>query len=374
MVRVATVPVFGSTTHTAGLPVGRGSTADGGISMRRRGGELHASGHRACRGASPAADRSAATLTRKVPVTGSARGATSRTTPVAVTFGSAVSATVMSAIRGDGVLDARGHVEHGVARALARDLHDHAAGADDLAGLRALRRHDAGHVGDEPRVARGGSRRASPASARIRPATPRSSAPTRPARTTRATPRSRRPGRATASKLLRASASWALRRGQLRARRLQAALLVLRIEPRDELARPHGVADAHRALEHPAVDAERQVDLGLRLHGAGERERVAACALLDRDRADGADFRRDLLRRCAGRPTAAWPRRRRGRRPRQAGDGGAGNDFAGRRDSEARGSSQWTIPPFSWISRSVAMANGGQRAAPACTHFHVGIT
>ena len=67
------------------------------------------------------------TLTRNVPVTGSARGATSRTVPVATTFGSDVSATVISAIRRRGVLDARGHVEHGVAAAFARDLHDHAS-------------------------------------------------------------------------------------------------------------------------------------------------------------------------------------------------------------------------------------------------------
>ncbi len=40
------------------------------------------------------------TFTRKVPVTGSARGATSRTVPVAVTFGSDVSVTVISAFGG----------------------------------------------------------------------------------------------------------------------------------------------------------------------------------------------------------------------------------------------------------------------------------
>ncbi len=40
------------------------------------------------------------TRTRNVPVTGSARGETSRTRPLAVTFGSLVSATVISGLRG----------------------------------------------------------------------------------------------------------------------------------------------------------------------------------------------------------------------------------------------------------------------------------
>ena len=56
-------------------------------------------------------------------------------------------------------LIARRHVEDGVAAVLARDLHDHAAGLHDLAGLGAARGHGAGGIGDAARYSRAGSRR-----------------------------------------------------------------------------------------------------------------------------------------------------------------------------------------------------------------------
>src|SRR6516225_6418619 len=79
------------------------------------------------------------TLTRNVPVTGSARGETSRTRAAAVTFWSMVNATVIAWFAST--------------LSFACDLDDHATGADHLAGLGSLHRHDAGHVGDQPRVA-----------------------------------------------------------------------------------------------------------------------------------------------------------------------------------------------------------------------------
>ena len=92
------------------------------------------------------------TRTAKVPVTGSARGETSRTVPVAVILGSSTSATVMPSAR-RAVLDLRRHVEHGVARAFACHLHDHAPGPHHCAGLGAARGDDACGGGVQLRVA-----------------------------------------------------------------------------------------------------------------------------------------------------------------------------------------------------------------------------
>jgi hypothetical protein len=87
--------------------------------------------------------------------------------------------------------------------------------------------------------------------------------------------------------LLRASTSCACR--------LQAALLVLRVQSGDQLARLDVVADIHRAFDQPPVDAERLVDLGLRLHRASQRHRAAGGALVDGHRAHRADLGGGLL-------------------------------------------------------------------------------
>ena len=92
------------------------------------------------------------TLTRNVPVTGSARGATSRTVPVATTFGSDVSTTVISALAGAASLTRAGTSNTASRPPSRATCDDHAAAADDLAGLGARAVTDAGHVGDEPRV------------------------------------------------------------------------------------------------------------------------------------------------------------------------------------------------------------------------------
>ena len=156
--RAATVPVFGSTTHTEACRSER-VTADGGISIAaaaarlRRAVTVRAEAHRRRRIDQPDPEPEGA---------GDRIGAR-RDFPHDTLRGDL-------RIRGQGdddfrirrrdVLDPRRHVEDRVARALARDLDDHAPGADHLAGLRALRRHHPGHGGRPAGCSSAGSRRA----------------------------------------------------------------------------------------------------------------------------------------------------------------------------------------------------------------------
>ena len=102
---------------------------------------------RPCRAGRPGGGSVRPTLTRKVRVTGSACGATSRTRPWRLALGSLG--------QGDGDL-ASGQcrasqvgrdLEDGVAPIAPCELHDHPAGCDDLAGLRADCRDHAGRIG-----------------------------------------------------------------------------------------------------------------------------------------------------------------------------------------------------------------------------------
>jgi hypothetical protein len=79
----------------------------------------------------------------------------------------------------------------------------------------------------------------------------------------------------------------------------EARVLVRGIEPREHLPRPDRVADVDAAVDHAAVDAEREVDLGLRLDGAGERDDLAGRALFDGNDAHRAHLRRRRLLRAA---------------------------------------------------------------------------
>ena len=57
----------------------------------------------------------------------------------------------------------------------------------------------------------------------------------------------------------------------------------------------HAVADIDAALDELPRQPERLVDLGARLHAAGQRDSVAADAVGDGDRAHRAHFGRDGL-------------------------------------------------------------------------------
>ena len=80
------------------------------------------------------------------------------------------------------------------------------------------------------------------------------------------------------------------RGGHVGARRAQGVLFILGIKTGDDLAGLDVVADVDVPLDHPAVDAEGEVDLGLRLDGAGQRNRFARRMLLDGHDPDGTDF------------------------------------------------------------------------------------
>jgi hypothetical protein len=149
--------------------------------------------------------------------------------------GSSTSATVISGSR-RAVLDLRRHVEHRVAPALARHLDDHAARPAPPRPARPDARDHAGARRHQPRVAQPVLRQVDLRLRRLDLRLGASAAAPRPGRTARCET-------ASSAQVLHALEVVArldqlrLRRGQLRARRLQAALLVLRIEPGDQLAR-----------------------------------------------------------------------------------------------------------------------------------------
>jgi len=69
--------------------------------------------------------------------------------------------------------------------------------------------------------------------------------------------------------------------GDIGAGGIDGVLRGLRIEPRDDLPRPHWVADIHRARDELTADAKRQVDGVLGLDGTGQRDRLTAADLDD---------------------------------------------------------------------------------------------
>ena len=242
---------------------------------------------------------------RNVPVTGSARGETSRTRPTAETW----VARERDGNLGVGrrvVLDPRGHIEHRVAPAVARDLDDHPSGADDFTDLRALCGHDAGDIGVEAGVAqtvfREGDLRLRRLDAGLGGLHGTSDCSNAARETAFSLTRSCIPPEVVAR-----LAQLRTGRVDLRDCRLHAGRLVVRVEPRDELTGPHGVADVHRPLDEPAVDTKGLVDLSFGLDGAGQRDRIGCRALLNRSDADRADHLRWLLDGLS----TGWKRRQR---------------------------------------------------------------
>ena len=272
-----------------------------------------------------AGGRTSPTLTSKVPVTGSAWGATSRTRPIAWTFRLRVRKTSISGSGGARVHDLRRDVEDRVAAVLARHPEDHLARLHDLAGLGAARGDRAGAVGVELGPAQPVL---GDVELRLGGVDPRLNGVEGLARLVVAHPG----GPAVLEQRLLALVvvlgldQLPARGRQLRARRPQRVLVVLRIEPGDDLTGGHLVADVHQPLDQPPADAEGEVDLGFRLDGAGQRDGLAAGQLLDGHDPDRTDLGRPPPPRPARRRTrASEPPARAGRaRQREACSSGSG--------------------------------------------------
>ena len=181
------------------------------------------------------------------------------------------------------------HVEHGVAPVLAGETHDHLAGLHDLAGLGPDLGHHALGIGvqlGEAHLVLG--------EAKLR-LDRRDLGACRLARLPGPfVDRTRREAAllelALALILVLGLARLPLGRGQVGFRRTERVLLVLRIEPADQLSGLDPVADIDAALDHAPAQAEGEPRLVLGLDPAGEHHRHACGALLDGHGADGADL------------------------------------------------------------------------------------
>jgi hypothetical protein len=188
-----------------------------------------------------------------------------------------------------GILDLRRHVEHGVAPSLLRDLDDHPPGAHDLARLGTNGRHDSVRTGHQPRVAEPVLRLRQ---LRLGGFNPGLGAAECGLRLLEDGLGGGALGHQPLLPVVVAAGFVQARAGrvQLCLRRLHGTLLVFGIEAGEQLPGPDGVAHADGALDQPAVDAEGLVDLGLRLHRAGQRDHAGIVAGLDRDGSHGADL------------------------------------------------------------------------------------
>lgn len=108
----------------------------------------------------------------------------------------------------------------------------------------------------------------------------------------------------------------ATRRGIGGAGGAQAVPLIVAVEPRDHLPGAHRIADIDQPFDHAAIDAEGEVDLGLGLHGAGERDHLAAVPPWRR--APGGSRGRPAADRCRSRQAGRRRRRRPGSRGAEA--------------------------------------------------------
>ena len=293
--RSDTVWLCGSTTHTAGRPFASvsalaGTSTPGGAASLMR--PVTVAPSRMASGGSVMP-----TLTWKVRVAGSAWGATSRTRPVALTCGSSVRAISHHRVARAGPDELLGHVEDGVAPALARELHDHLPGTDHLARFGADRGDRARAIGEQDRVAQlllrdaqlrlggvdlglGASAKACWASSNL-------------ARGVQPFFRSS----CCRQKVRRAWVSAASADDEVGLRRAQRVLLVLRVEPGDDLAGREHVAHVDGPLDHASVEAEGEAGLVLGADLAGQRDGLAVRTVLDGDRANGPRLgrARDLL-------------------------------------------------------------------------------
>ena len=214
------------------------------------------------------------TLTWNVRVAESAWGATSRTRPVAFTCGSLVRAISTSGVARAGPNELLGHVEDGVAPALTRELHDHLPGADHFARFGADRGDRARSIGEQGRVAQLILR-----DAQLRLGGVDLGLGGEELLLGLVEFGAGRP--AVLQELLLPPEGEArlgqhrLSRGEVGLRRAQRILLVLGVEPGDELARLEHVADIDGPLDHASVEAKGEADLVLGANLAGQRDDLA---------------------------------------------------------------------------------------------------
>src|SRR5207249_1523615 len=81
-----------------------------------------------------------------------------------------------------------------------------------------------------------------------------------------------------------------LRRHEIRLRGAQCVNLVLRIEPCDQLAGGHTIADINKPLDELAIDTECEAHLVSCPDVSGKRRGFAEDSLFDDNRADGANL------------------------------------------------------------------------------------
>ncbi len=240
---------------------------------------------------SPAGGSTSPTRTWKVPVTGSARGRHFAHPALRRDLGIGGQRDGDLRVPRRGVLDLRRHVEDAVASARARDLHDHAPGGHDLARLGADLRHRPAGVGDEARIGHPVLREVD---LRLRGLHRR----LRALQVRRDLVEGRLRDEALREQLFLPVVVVALldelrpSRGELRPHALGSAVLVRGIEAGDELSGLDDVADVDAPLDHSPVDAEGEVDLGLRLDRASQGHRITRGTHVHGDHPHGADFGR----------------------------------------------------------------------------------
>ena len=81
---------------------------------------------------------------------------------------------------------------------------------------------------------------------------------------------------------MRACVSWPSRSDEVGLRRTQGIALVLRFQSRHDLSGLDPIPELAVVFKHPARDAERERDLVLRFNSAGQGDRHAGFALVDR--------------------------------------------------------------------------------------------
>ena len=183
-----------------------------------------------------------------------------------------------------------GHVEHGVASTVTRDLGDHPPGTDHFARFGADRGDRTGGIGEKNRVAQLLLRDAHLCPGGVGLGLSVSKlcwALSNLARDVQPLFNSS----CSRHKVICASFSWASTEREVGLRRAQRALLDLRVEPSDDLAGQH-IAHIDGAVDHASVEAEGEAGLVLGADLTGQRDDLAPGTLLHGHRSDGPGLQR----------------------------------------------------------------------------------